>query len=240
MKKTILTLILGMVTFCSNGQSFLSNYPKLTRKNLNKFFLDWKAYSDSIALKATHDSLMNRIQCTETLLVLSAGQPDMTEISPRYFVLPPYIKIERYEIDVDTVTAKLDWGFPSFFPGMQDCQYTVDSIMPILPREGLYLTPDINRVLSTFAGGLKKEGNKTAQIKKGNIRRIKKYIPVHYGHWGGYWWFTSFPLITDIYQANNLIAVMRRTSWCTGDVVWYIKENNAFVRQPKSVVSWIE
>lgn len=240
MKKTILTLIFGMVTFCSNGQSFLSNYPKLTRKNLNEFFTDWKTYSDSIALKATtNDSLMNRIQRIESLPVLTAGQPDVTKASPRYFVLPQYIKIERYDIDVDTITAKLDLGFPSFIPDMKDSQYTVDSIMPVLPREGLYLTPDINRILSTFAGGLK-ENDKTVKIKKGNVRRLKKYIAVDYGHWGGYWWFTSFPLITGICHANNLIAVMRRTSWCTGDVVWYIKENDAFVRQPKSVVSWIE
>lgn len=37
---------------------------------------------------------------------------------------------------------------------------------------------------------------------------LKRYIPVDYGHWGGYWWFTSFPLITNICYADNLIAAI--------------------------------
>ena len=33
---------------------------------------------------------------------------------------------------------------------------------------------------------------------------------------------------------------MRRTSWCSGDVIWYKKENGKFIAQSKPVVSWIE
>lgn len=159
--------------------------------------------------------------------------------SPRYFVFPQYIKVERYYIDVDTVMAKHEFGFPSFIPDMKDNQYIVDSITPILPHGGLYLTSDINKTLSTFVGGLKR-GDKIAKINKRNVGKLEKYIPVDYGHWGGYWWFTSFPLITNICYANNLIAVMRRTSWCTGDVIWYVKGNGKFVRYPEPIVDWME
>ena len=33
---------------------------------------------------------------------------------------------------------------------------------------------------------------------------------------------------------------MRRTSWCTGDVIWYVKENGKFVRYPEPIVDWME
>ena len=240
--RIITTLFLGLTTLVCSGQSFLLEYPKLTKKNLSEFFLDWKAYSDSIALKATkNDSLIDEIVCTEYAPMLLEGRLWMTgkDGSPQYFVFPQYIKVERYYIDVDTVMAKHEFGFPSFIPDIKDNQYIVDSITPILPHGGLYLTSDINKTLSIFVGGLKR-GDKIAKINKRNVGKLEKYIPVDYGHWGGYWWFTSFPLITNICYANNLIAVMRRTSWCTGDVIWYVKENGKFVRYPEPIVDWME
>ena len=38
-----------VVALVCSGQSFLSKYPKLTKKNLSGFLSDWGAYSDSIA-----------------------------------------------------------------------------------------------------------------------------------------------------------------------------------------------
>ncbi len=236
LKKAIFTLIFSIATLLCYGQSFLSEYPKLTTQNLDEFFIDWKSYSDSIASKATkYNDLIDSIQGIEYA-------PKMPQEDPsRYFVLPQYIKIERYYMDVDTVVAKIDLGFPSFIPDLKDNQYTVDSITPIPPQSDkiLYLTSDIYKVLSEFAGGLKKR-KKTTKINESHIQELKKYISVEYGHWGGYWWFTSFPAITGICYTNNLIAVMRRTSWSTGDVIWYTKVNDKFVRQPVPVCEWVE
>lgn len=236
MKRVIFTLIFSIAALFCCGQSFLSKYSKLTLKNLDEFFIDWEAYSDSFVSKVTeNDSLINSIQRMEYLPMALQGQ------SLQYYVLPQYIKIERYYMDVDTVAAKIDLGFPSFISDLKDRQYTVDSITPILSQTDsvLYLTSDIYKVLSEFAGGLKKR-RKTTKINESNIQELKKYIPVEYGHWGGYWWFTSFPLITGICNANNLIAVMRRTSWNAGDVIWYIKVNGKFVRQSVPVCEWVE
>ncbi len=235
MKRALCAFLLVMVAFVGYGQAFLSNYPKLTRQNLDRFFVDWEAYSDSIASRATkNDSLMDRIQCLETV-------PETQGWAPRYVVLPRYLIIERYDLDVDLEKARQALGFPSFIPDLEENQYVVERITPLPPRSGrvLYLTADINKVLSAFAGGLE-DGDRLTRIKRGNVRRLQKYLPVQYGHWGGYWWFTSFPLITGICRANNLIAVMRRTSWCTGDEIWYVKENDEFVRQPEPVSFWME
>lgn len=43
----IIALIFSAMS-CS-GQPFVAKYPKLTSKNLPKFFEDWSAYSDSVA-----------------------------------------------------------------------------------------------------------------------------------------------------------------------------------------------
>lgn len=197
MRKTIFTVIFSIATLLCYGQSFLSEYPKLTSKNLDEFFIDWKSYSDSIASKPTkYNNLIDSIQSIE--------------YAPKI---------------------------------LQGCSspYTADSItsVPSQSDKTLYLTPDIYKVLSEFAGGLKRR-KKAIKINEGNIQELKKYIPVEYGHWGGYWWFISFPVITEICYANNLIAVMRRTSCSIGDVIWYIKVNDKFVRQPVPVCEWIE
>lgn len=230
--KIFITLMLTLSTIVCSGQSFLSKYPKLTENNLNEFFSDWEAYSDSIAAKAVkNDSLIN--------IVVNCNYMSRKDTPPKYHVVPQYIKVERYYLDVDTTMAKLNFGFPSYIPDIKEDQYAIDSITPILTRRCLFITTGIDKILSEFAGGLK-HGKKINPIHKNNARILKKYIPVDYGHWGGYWWFTSFPLITGICYADNLIAVMRRTSWCSGDVIWYKKENGKFIPQRKPVASWIE
>lgn len=240
MKNMMLTLLLCMTAVFCRGQSFLSGYPKLTKKNLNGFFLDWKAYSDSVYSNSViGDSVLAdviRRECVERWLFAADTQ---NIVVPEHRVYPRTIRVERYYLDVDTVWQKNELGFPLYMPEMKEEQYAVDSITPVFSCRGLYITPGIDRLLSVFAGGLK-NGGKTGKIHKGNVRRLREYIPVDYGHWGGYWWFTSFPLVTGICYADNVIAVMRRTSWCTGDVIWYVKENGKFVRRQEPVTKWIE
>ena len=237
MRTLFLITLLTLTAFISSGQTFLTKYPKLTKKNLNEFFYDWKAYSDSIDTNnVIADSVLMDIIMWNNASFWLEGHPTRT---PKYNVIPQEIEVERYHLDVDTVMAKLCLGFPEFIEDLKDDQYVVDSVTPVLPWRVLYLTSGINKKLSSFAGGLK-NGDKIGKIHKKNIKEIKKYIPVDYGHWGGYWWFTSFPIITNIRYADNLIAVMRRTSWWTGDVIWYVKENGQFVRRTEPITTWVE
>ena len=240
--KIFITIIFASSTFVCSGQSFLSRYPKLTKKNLSEFFLDWEAYSDSIASRAVkNDSLID-------MVVADNYRPKELErrtclsgknAVPKYHVVPQYIDVERYYMDVDTTVFNPRYGFPNYYSELTDNEYRIDSIIPQLPYRGLYLTSDISKTLSTFVGGCRK-GDKIEKINKGNLKILKKYIPVDYGHWGGYWWFTSFPLITNICYADNLIAVKIRTSWWTGEETWYIKKDDEFVRREKPAGEWIE
>ena len=241
-KIIIITIMLALSAIVCSGQSFLSRYPKLTKKNLSEFFLDWEAYSDSIASRAVkNDSLID-------MVVADNYRPKELErrtclsgknAVPKYHVVPQYIDVERYYMDVDTTVFNPRYGFPNYYSELTDNEYRIDSIIPQLPYRGLYLTSDISETLSTFVGGCR-NGDKIEKINKGNLKILKKYIPVDYGHWGGYWWFTSFPLITNICYADNLIAVKIRTSWWTGEETWYIKKDDEFVRREKPAGEWIE
>ena len=234
--------MLTLSTLVCSGQSFLSKYPKLTKKNLSEFFSDWEAYSDSIASRAVkNDSLIDmavaynyRPKELERRTCLSGKNA-----VPKYHVVPQYIDVERYYMDVDTTVFNPRYGFPNYYSELTDNEYRIDSIIPQLPYRGLYLTSDISKTLSTFVGGCR-NGDKIEKINKGNLKILKKYIPVDYGHWGGYWWFTSFPLITNICYADNLIAVKIRTSWWTGEETWYIKKDDEFVRREEPAGVWIE
>lgn len=238
----IITIMLTLSAIVCSGQSFLSRYPKLTKKNLSEFFSDWEAYSDSIASRAVkNDSLIDMVVAynyrpkeLERRTCLSGKNA-----VPKYHVVPQYIDVERYYMDVDTTVFNPRYGFPNYYSELTDNEYRIDSIIPQLPYRGLYLTSDISETLSTFVGGCR-NGDKIEKINKENLKILKKYIPVDYGHWGGYWWFTSFPLITNICYADNLIAVKIRTSWWTGEETWYIKKDDEFVRREEPAGEWIE
>lgn len=240
--KIFITIMLALSAIVCSGQSFLSRYPKLTKGNLSEFFSDWEAYSDSVASRAVkNDSLIDMVVAYNYLSMQLEGGTFLTgkNAASKYHVIPQYIDVERYYLDVDTTLFNPRFGFPYHYSELKSDECRIDSIIPQLPYRGLYLTSDISKTLSTFVGGWRK-GDKIEKINKGNLKTLKKYIPVDYGHWGGYWWFTSFPLITNICYANNLIAVKIRTSWCTGEETWYIVENDKFVRREKPAGEWIE
>lgn len=223
-KMLSITIMVWLPLFCC-GQSFLSKYPKLTKKNLSEFFVDWEAYSDSIdSNNVIGDSILAQVICMEYIDFYLESRINR----PRYVVLPQKIKVERYYTNVDTLMAKMD-GFPC---DVKEEQCNVDSITPFLPFRGLYLTGDIETTLSSFAGG----GDTPFNI--GSIRKLKKYIP--YGHRSDCWLFMSFPLIIRICYTNNLIAIMRMVGYYSGDVIWYVKESGKFVRREQPVIMWIE
>ncbi len=231
----IILILSCLLTLMCYGQNFLSKYPNLPKKDLSEFFSDWKAYSDSVAsLAIKNDSLIDMAVCENYLpRMLEGYRPE------KYIVIPQYIKTEKYYVDVDTFVYNPRFGFPYHYSDLKVNEYRIDSIIPQLPYQGLYLTSDINYALSSFIGGLRK-GDKIGKINKSNLKRLKKYIPVYSGHWGGYWWFTSFPLITNICQTDNLLVIKRRTSWCSGDELWFIKENGEFVKRKEAAGEWIE
>ena len=66
-------------------------------------------------------------------------------MTSQYCVFPQTIEVERYYLDVDTARAKLEQGFPLFIPDMESDQFMIESVIPVIPHKGLYLTDNIRR-----------------------------------------------------------------------------------------------
>ena len=89
MRNRVLTILFAMTAFLCSGQAFLAKYPKLTKKNLNKFFLDWKAYSDTIdSNNVITDSVIADIFMWNNVVFGLEGHPAN---EPQYNVIPQTI-----------------------------------------------------------------------------------------------------------------------------------------------------
>ena len=244
MHKVLITIILlGLTSILCSGQAFLGEYPTLSKKNLPAFFEDWKTASDSIAaMPANANSVISDILSQE--LPALNNQDGMTP--PQFRVVPQKIKAERFELDTTAVSIYNQSyndvlnDFPYSYTDLAKNRYDIDSIIPPLPRNGLYLTEGIKMKLSQYAGGIENASREISEINKANTKALDKFIPAAYGHWGGYWHFCSFPEIYRIAISADLIVVMRRTSWCSGDEIWYIKEDERYVKSGRPRCRWIE
>lgn len=170
--KTLTTITFILAALVCSGQSFVQKYSKLTQQNLSEFFSDWKAYSDNIsANNVITDSVLANVIRQEYAAFDAENKQIIDSLGPKYQVFPRYIKVERYYLDIDTAMARSQLGFPSFIPKMKDNQYVVDSITPNLTPEGLYLTKDIENLLSKFVGGIGHQ-KRTRKINKENLKEL--------------------------------------------------------------------
>lgn len=103
----------------------------------------------------------------------------------------------------------------------------------------MYYTETLDKPLWDFLGGIR-VGEEYKEIDWQHVRDVEKYVPVFYGHWGGYWWFYSFPLLERIEYFDNLVILVRRTSWHTGNLIWYVREKDGFKRLDQPLSEWIE
>lgn len=231
--KDIITIVLfSMTALLCSGQSFISDYHKLSRRKLDKFCMEWRSYSDSVeANRVVRDSVLADVVEREYGICWYENSMDQSESLHKYRVLPQFIYVERYFEDVDSL------GFTSDFENSAYC--VIDSITPVLPEGGLYMNSNIYKPLSVFLGGLLKNDEFT-KIHFGNLKKLQKYIPVNYGHWGGYWLFMSFPSIIHIKYANNAIKIVERMSWHSGVCIMYKKKDGKFVRRNAPVSYWNE
>lgn len=241
MNKYKLLIIFGIAgaLYCS-AQSFIDKFPTLTEKNLPEFFDAWDRYSDSIAFKnVINDTVLAKVINQELSLIKFDDKRDSLGNLPKFYVVPQSIEIDRYHTNVDTLKARANNGLPDYIPATEEGVYEKYTITPSLPEKSLYYTDALNKPLWTFLGGTMINGERE-EINWENLKLIENYVPVAHGHWGGYWWFYSMPLINEIMYFDNLIIVQRRTSWHTGDLIWYVKGPDGFVRHDKPYSEWIE
>lgn len=151
----IITIMFTLSTLVCSGQSFLSKYPKLTKKNLSEFLLDWQIYSDSVAGTVNcHSDICNAVNaefdsCFHVVRELQSCVSHYVKksIKKEFGIIPQYIPVEYYPISPTPNDTLSFFGEYSQLHLDKIVEYT---ITPRLRPNELYLTSNIDDRLMEF------------------------------------------------------------------------------------------
>ena len=73
-------------------------------------------------------------------------------------------------------------------------------------------------------------------MNEGGVYTLAGYIPVHEGHWGGYWHLQSMPMVYVINITPERYELSMRTSWWTGETAIVDKDMKTMTQED----SWVE
>ena len=202
---------------------FLDKYRPLANDKLAAFMEDWYSWSKNI------ESSMPK---SDSLTILFAKvfhhyQKDLESDISEYIVLPFAVPV------IDNRYGKSDttYMFPRY---MKTSKNEPD-------RKVLYITPDIHKRLSSFLGRLRLNKARRSHLKRspvneGGVYTLAGYIPVHEGHWGGYWHLQSMPMVYVINITPERYELSMRTSWWTGETAIVDKDMKTMTQED----SWVE
>lgn len=211
--------------------SFLERYDSLSQNNFNTFMADWKRWSDQLRCMST-DSTLNAV-----ITDIMAEYPGADEENTGVFLsLPDAVEIRKYEGSYSDYTSRPDiWestrddeGWDYMMQASERYRY-VPSVES--DKEILYVTPEIDSLLSMYVGGIV-----SMPIKEERVESLRQMIPVILGHWGYYWYFCSMPIIYCIHLFEDGYAVCVRTSFSSGERAFCPYDP----LRPKETSSWIE
>lgn len=262
MRRTFSTLIFAVIVFSCAGQSFLVKYDALRSRDLPAFFADWMTYSDSVRVQ----NIVTDSVIADVLACEYAENADYVygKTRPKYLVFPQELTVHRFYIDTDSIKDEYGRGWYNNLNGIDEEKHSAYVVTPEIPKGALYLTDGIYRLLAEFLGGLRvkvdipevdseKDDDDEDEDEYGarpewtfseinfkNLKTLEKYIQAVYDHWGGYWWFTSFPAILDFYYANDKIYVDKKYGFSSGQACVYNMVDGKFVKNPRPVGVWIQ
>ncbi|MBO7562390.1 MAG: hypothetical protein J6T04_05845 [Bacteroidales bacterium] len=202
---------------------FLNKYRPLTNDKLATFMEDWHAWSKKV------DAFMPKSDSITILFakVFHHYQKDLESDIGEYIVLPFSVEV------IDNRHGKKDttYMFPRY---MKTNKNEPD-------RKVLYITPEIQGRLSRFLGRLRlnkpgKSRLKRSPVNERGLYTLAGYIPVHEGHWGGYWHLQSMPIIYDITITPDGYELSMRTSWWSGEITRVDKDMKTITQG----MSWVE
>lgn len=183
-------------------------YHRLNEKNIDSFIQDWKGWSIELRTFST-DSVVNQAINRIMSEYPEWNQPD----SSLFYSMPCCVEIRRYQgpcptddesIPIYEETNQALERF-AYVPGF-DSDKTI-----------LYMTPEIEKLLSQYLGGIRKNGERVTSIDKSREAYLRSLFYVHYGHWGGYWILYSMPKIYQLDLYDNGICADLQTSYHSGE-----------------------
>lgn len=245
MRSRFLIILLTLTAFISSGQTFLTKYPKLTKKNLSEFFEDWKAYSDSVAGTVNcHSDICNAVNaefdsCFHVIRALQYYASHYVRRSKRkdYGIIPQYIPVEFYPIElapVDTLFFSLDYA------SLHNDILVNDTITPALRPNELYITTQTRDRLLEFIAGLNVRNERPAKFIQKNIKELRKYIDHYNEEHNGMVVFSNYPYVWKVQATKNFIVLHIRASNYSGYEQWYINYGNGFRKVLGEKNAWIE
>ena len=208
--------------------AFAEKYDSLTENNFHSFLKDWKRWSIQTRIHST-DSLLNAILTN----VLEEYGAETEKDTCAYLSLSNIIEIRKYQGNATDYPANQEGG------GREDQDAEWNYMMKASERYCyvpsinsdktiLYISPKIQRLLSLYIGGVcesEKDDSmnyeKWTGVNEDRLSDLRKLIPVARGHWGGYWHLKTMPIISSIYLFDDGYLVDMRTSWCSGETVFY-------------------
>lgn len=190
------------------------------------FFKEWQEQSNK------YGSLHNNAVIDSLYQLVFGHYYYLDTTKYTYFVLPLSVKIYIYNRNFKKTTG---WR------NLSDLRYKLSlslegNFIPHLDthKPVLYLFDNKYKTLSEYLGGISSDIGDDILYK--NVHDLEQYIEVNYGHWGGYWYFESMPIIEVLCIYNNGVLAFLRDSWNSGIDVFIPYGSNEFIE----VSNWIE
>ena len=222
---------------CVLPAGFVEKYTPLTENNIPSFIAEWEKWSDQLR-GYSDDTLINRIILK---VYQDYGLNDNSD-SSRFYSFMSNVEVMKYAgkyseyPPLKIFDRDSEWSLE-----MRASERFVYVPSAELKKKILFITPEINRLLSVFIGGVADNDNdafdvsKWSSINENRLSFIRNYIPVERGHWSG-WYLCTMPIIYDIYMFEDGYMVYLRTSFSQGEIAFFPYNS----REKILIDGWIE
>lgn len=149
--------------------AFIENYSVLDINNINDFLEEWKEWSFRVSESLEYNTLDKKVS-------RGLAHYEWSKTNTRYLTLPISVPVYVWRKQINEFTPK------------------VNTEKPVL-----YVTPEIENLISPFLGGVGENESDyycdgKLLVNEDNITQLAQYISIQYGHWGGYWHLETMPI----------------------------------------------
>ena len=222
---------------CVLPPRFVEKYVSLTESNITSFITEWEKWSDQLR-SHSDDTLINRIILK---VYQDYGLTDNND-SSHFYSFMSNVEVMKYAGKYSEYPPlKLFDRDSEWELKMKASERFVYVPSADLKKKILFITPEIDSLLSVFIGGVADNDNdafdvsKWSSINENRLSFIRNYIPVERGHWSG-WYLCTMPIIYDIYMFEDGYMVYLRTSFSQGEIAFFPYNS----REKILIDGWIE
>ena len=222
---------------CVLPPRFVEKYVSLTESNITSFITEWEKWSDQLR-SHSDDTLINTIILK---VYQDYGLNDNSD-SSRFYSFMSNVEVMKYAGKYSEYPPlKLFDRDSEWELKMKASERFVYVPSADLKKQILFITPEIDRLLSVFIGGVADneddafDETKWSPINQNSLSFLRNYIPVERGHWAG-WYLCTMPIIYEIYMFEDGYMAFLRTSFSQGEIAFFPYNS----REKILIDRWIE